>query len=238
MSDEDIRGVVQAFKGMGTEEFVERFIRHQTILWQGDSQSMTPMMREFYVSIDALRTAFFPGVEMRGSQRAFQSLTHMLDQLMLRSLPALPINGMPCSLNLNVHSILTQTFQTALKNVPAELLTFEIPQPMIASHFGEFEKARELIYARGARIAVDQIFPDTMGALDLMQVKPNITKIHWKGNLKSFSATHRDFVKSTLDRGIAMVMSRVDDPAAFEIAQEFGIRNFQGFLIDEMPEAK
>jgi EAL domain-containing protein (putative c-di-GMP-specific phosphodiesterase class I)/DNA-binding NarL/FixJ family response regulator len=238
LTDEDIRSVVQAFKNIGPEEFVERFVRHQTILWQGDSQAMTPMMREFYVSIDLLRTAFFPGVEMRGSQRAFQSLTHMLDQLMLRSLPVLPLNGMPCSLNINVHSILTQTFQSAMKNVSPELLTFEIPQPMIASHFGEFEKARELIYARGARIAVDQIFPDSMGALDLLQVKPNIAKIHWKGDLKSFSSTHRDFVKSTLDRGIAMVMSRVDDPAAFEIAQEFGIRNFQGFLIDEMPEAK
>lgn len=238
LTDEDIRGVVQAFKEMGTEEFIEKFVRHQTILWQGDSQSLTPTMREFYVSIDLLRKSFFPGVDMRGSQRAFQSLTHMLDQLMLRSLPFLPLNGMPCSLNLNVHSILTPTFQTAIKNAPAELLTFEIPQPMIASHFGEFEKARELIYARGSRIAVDQIFPDTMGFLDLKQVKPNIAKVHWKGDLKSFSATHRDFVKQTLDRGIAMVMSRVDDPAALEVAQEFGIRNFQGFLIDEMPEAK
>src|SRR5262249_35731443 len=106
LTDEDIRGVVQAFKEMGTEEFVEKFVRHQTVLWQGESQSMQPTMREFYVSIDLLRTAFFPGVEMRGSQRAFQSLTHMLDQLMLRSLRFLPINGMPCSLNLNVHSIL------------------------------------------------------------------------------------------------------------------------------------
>ena len=238
LTDDDIRGVVQAFKNIGPEEFVERFVRHQNIMWQGESQSMTPTMREFYVSIDALRKEFFPGVEMRGSQRAFQSLTHMLDQLMLRSLPALPINDMPCSLNLNVHSILTQTFQTAIKNVPAELFTFEIPQPMIASHFSEFEKSRELIYARGARIAVDQIFPDTMGSLDLITVKPNIAKVHWKGDLRSFSNTHRDFVKNTLDRGIAMVMSRVDDPAAFEIAQEFGIRNFQGFLIDEMPEAK
>jgi len=238
LSDDDIRGVAQAFKEMGTEEFIERFVRHQTILWQGDAQSMMPTMREFYVSIGLLRDAFFPGVEMRGSQRAFQSLTHMLDQLMLRSLPFLPLNGMPCSLNLNVHSILTQTFQTAMKNAPAELLTFEIPQPMIASHFGEFEKARELIYAKGARIAVDQIFPDTMGFLDLKQVRPNIAKVHWKGDLKSFSPSHRDFVQQTLDRGIAMVMSRVDDPAALEIAQEFGIRNFQGFLIDEMPEAK
>jgi EAL domain-containing protein (putative c-di-GMP-specific phosphodiesterase class I) len=157
---------------------------------------------------------------------------------MLRSLPFLPLNGLPCSLNLNVHSILTQTFQTALKSTSAELLTFEIPQPMIASHFEEFMKARDLIYSQGGRIAVDQIFPDTMGALDLKQVRPNIAKVHWKGDLKSFLPSHRDFVKQTLDRGVAMVMSRVDDPAALEIAQEFGIQNFQGFLIDEMPEAK
>jgi hypothetical protein len=35
-----------------------------------------------------------------------------------------------------------------------------------------------------------------------------------------------------------VIMSRVDDPAALEIGQDFGIRNFQGFLIDDMPAAK
>ncbi|MDB5555471.1 MAG: hypothetical protein JWL86_5455 [Rhizobium sp.] len=238
LTEDDIRGVAKAFKEMGAEEFVEKFVRHQTILWQGQSQPLTPTMREFYVSIDQLRTAFFPGVDMRGSKRSFQSLTHMLDQLMLRSLPALPLNGLPCSLNLNIHSVLTQTFETAVKNTSLENLTFEIPQPMITQHFEEFKKARALIFARGGKIAVDQIFPDTLGALDLDQVGPNVAKLHWKGDLKNFSASHRDFVKKTLDRGIKMIMSRVDDPAAFEIAQEFGIKNFQGFLIDEMPEAK
>jgi DNA-binding NarL/FixJ family response regulator/EAL domain-containing protein (putative c-di-GMP-specific phosphodiesterase class I) len=238
LTEDDIRGVAKAFKDMGPEQFVGNFVRHQTILWQGDSQSRTPTMREFYVSIDLLRTAFFPGVEMRGSKRSFQSLTHMLDQLMLRSLPFLPQNGLPSSLNLNIHSALTQTFDTAIKNTSLENLTFEIPQPMITQHFEEFKKARDLIFAHGGKVAVDQIFPDMMGSLDLNQVGPNIAKLHWKGDLKNFSDTHRDFVKKTLDRGIKIIMSRVDDPAAFEIAEEFGINNFQGFLIDEMPEAK
>jgi CheY-like chemotaxis protein len=238
LTEDDIRGVAKSFKEMRAKEFVEKFVRHQTILWQGESQPLTPTMREFYVSIDLLRTEFFPGVEMRGSKRSFQSLTHMLDQLMLRSLPFLPLAGLPCSLNVNIHSILTQTFESALKNTEVENLTFEIPQPMITQHFEEFKKARALIFARGGKIAVDQIFPDTVGSLDLDQVGPNVAKLHWKGDLKNFSASHRDFVKKTLDRGIKMIMSRVDDPAAFDIAQEFGIKNFQGFLIDDMPEAK
>ena len=238
LTDEDIRSVASAFKDMGPQEFVNKFVRQQTILVRDDMQVAAPAMREFYVSIELLRKQFFPAADMRGSKRAFQSLTHMLDQLMLRSLGHLPTNGLPCSLNLNVHSILTQTFDSALKNGSAENLTFEIPQPMITQYFAEFKKARDLIFARGGRIAVDQIFPDTMGALDLAQVGPQIAKVHWKGDLKNFSATHRDFVKKTIDSGITLVMSRVDDPAALEIAEEFGIRNLQGFLIDEMPEAK
>ena len=55
---------------------------------------------------------------------------------------------------------------------------------------------------KGGRIAVDQIFPDTVGALDLIEVKPHIAKLHWKGDLKSSSQMHRDFVKRTLDRTI------------------------------------
>ncbi len=238
LTEEDIRGVAKAFKDMGPQDFVDKFVRQQTILLRDEWQPMAPAMREFYVSIDLLRKEFFPGVEMRGSKRAFQSLTHMLDQLMLRSLAHLPQNGVPCSLNLNVHSILTQTFDAAIKNISVENITFEIPQPMITTYFEEFKKARDLIFARGGKIAVDQIFPDTMGALDLNLVGPNFAKVHWKGDLKNFSSTHRDFVKGAIDSGITMVMSRVDDPVALEIAQEFGIRNFQGFLIDEMPEAK
>jgi c-di-GMP-related signal transduction protein len=69
-------------------------------------------------------------------------------------------------------------------------------------------------------------------------VQPDVAKLHWKGDLKKFSSTHADFVKRTLDRGITMVMSRVDDPAAFEVGQKFGIQNFQGFLIDGMTAAK
>ena len=238
LTEDDIRGVAKAFKDMGPQEFVDKFVRQQTILLRDERQPMAPAMREFFVSIDLLRKEFFPGVEMRGSKRAFQSLTHMLDQLMLRSLAYLPQTGVPSSLNLNVHSILTQTFDAAIRNISVENITFEIPQPMITTYFEEFKKARDLIFARGGRIAVDQIFPDTMGALDLTMVGPNFAKVHWKGDLKNFSAIHRDFVKNALDSGITMVMSRVDDPAALEIAQEFGIRNFQGFLIDEMPEAK
>lgn len=234
LMDEDIRGVAKAFKEMGAEEFVGRFVRHQAIVLQSESQIVAPTMREFYVSIDLLRKEFFPGVEMRGSKRSFQSLTHMLDQLMLRSLPFLPRDGLPSSLNLNVHSILTQTFDSVLKTTNLENFTFEIPQPMIASHFQEFVRARDLIFSKGGRIAVDQIFPDTVGSLDMAEVKPHIAKLHWKGDLKTSSAAHRAFVKQTLDRGIAVIMSRVDDPAALEIGQEFGIRNFQGFLIDEM----
>jgi DNA-binding NarL/FixJ family response regulator/EAL domain-containing protein (putative c-di-GMP-specific phosphodiesterase class I) len=238
LTDEDIRGVAKAFKEMGPQDFVGKFVRHQTVLVRGESQILMPSMREFYVSIDLLRKAFFPGVEMRGGTRAFQSLTHMLDQLMLRSLAFIPRDGLPCSLNLNVHSILTQTFDSALKSTSAENIIFEIPQPMITSYFEEFKRARDLIYARGGKIAVDQIFPDTMGALDLGLVGPNIAKVHWKGDLKNFQASHRDFVRKALDSGIEMVMSRVDDPAALDIAHEFGIRNVQGFLIEDMPEAK
>jgi DNA-binding NarL/FixJ family response regulator/EAL domain-containing protein (putative c-di-GMP-specific phosphodiesterase class I) len=238
LTEEDIRAVGKAFKDMGPRDFVETFVRQQTILLRDELQPVAPAMREFYVSIDLLRKEFFPGVEMRGSTRAFQSLTHMLDQLMLRSLAHLPRNGVPSSLNLNVHSILTQTFDAAIRNISVENITFEIPQPMITAYFEEFKKARDLIFARGGKIAVDQIFPDTMGALDLNLVGPNFAKVHWKGDLKNFSASHRDFVKGALDSGIEIVMSRVDDPIALEIAQEFGIRNLQGFLIDEMPEAK
>lgn len=224
LTDDDIRNVALAFKEMGPQEFLQRFVRHQAISLQG--QSLTPMMREFYVSIEQLRAAFFPGVEMRGSNKAFQNLTHMLDQLMLRSLPHLPLGGLPCSINLNIHSILSKSFETMLQNTQADLLTFEIPQPSIIPHFAQFKRARDLIVGHGGKIAVDQIFPDTIGALDLAEAGADFAKLHWKGDLKKLRRTHRDFVRKTIDRGTTMVMSRVDDPVAFEVGQEFGIRNF------------
>jgi EAL domain-containing protein (putative c-di-GMP-specific phosphodiesterase class I) len=234
MNDEDIRQVALAFKAMAPEEFVEKFVRSQPILALGQDGSLTPLMHEYFVSISHLRDAFFPSVNLRGSKNAFRSLTLLLDQVMLRSLSLFAKAEQPYSLNLNIHSVLTKSFADSLRGVRADLLTVEIPQSTITPNFEEFKSARKLLESHGLKFAVDQIFPDTIGLLNLDHLGSRMAKLTWKGELKNCSPVHREFVQRILDEGIATVLTRIDDPAALEVADSLRVRNLQGYLIDDM----
>ena len=55
--------------------------------------------------------------------------------------------------------------------------------------------------AIGGKVAVDQIFPDTIGDLSLDQIGADFAKLHWKGVKRSFASTHHGFVKKAIERG-------------------------------------
>ena len=104
-------------------------------------------------------------------------------QIMLEAFHTLAPPDAPCSLNLNVQSVFTPEFdQFIAKTSPEKMkhVVFEFRQSNIVEHFDEFQVARGLIKERGARIAVDQIFPQTVGLVDLEYLGASIAKIHWR----------------------------------------------------------
>lgn len=233
----DIERVMQAYKKFGAERFIKAFVRHQDSAVGQPGKPLAPMMTEFFISMDLLRKPLFIDIEMRGSGRLFNEFTLVLDQIMLEAFHALAPDNAHCSINLNVQSVFTSEFDQFIARSSAEKLknvVFEFRQSNIVEHFDEFQVARGLIKEKGARIAVDQIFPQTVGLVDIDYIGASIAKIHWRQGAEEILNERKRALKYIEDCGVLPILIRVDDPKAFEIGASLGITTFQGFLVDTM----
>ncbi len=235
-SEVHVRKVMAAFKQLGPEKFIKAFVRGQPVVVANKEKNFDPLMTEFYVSVERLRKPLFADADMRGCGLIFYDLTMLLDQIVLRSFDHLPINGGQFSINLNVKSVFTKTFENFIATAPLDRLVIEFRQPDIIEYFDEYEVARGLILGKGAKIAVDQIVADTLGLVHLEYLGASIAKFQWSDDSKDTLIERAAAVKRMAENEIDPIMTRVDDKIAIELAQDMGVHKFQGFLIDDMVE--
>ena len=231
----DIERVLAAYKKFGSERFVKAFVRHQGAVTIANDGAMKPFMSEYFISMDLLRKPLMIDVEMRGSGRLFNEFTLMLDQIMLEAFPTIAPEDQDCSLNLNVQSIFTPAFEQFVARASSDRMRhviFEFRQANIVEHFDEFQTARGLIKDKGARIAVDQIFPQTVGLVDLDYLGASLAKVHWRPGAEEVLHERRRALKYIIDCGVIPILIRVDDPNAVPVGHALGITAFQGFAID------
>jgi hypothetical protein len=241
LTSSDIERVLQAYKKFGAERFVKAFVRSQTAMTMVNGAAPKPLMTEFFISMDLLRKPLFIDIEMRGSGRLFNEFTLVLDQIILEAFHTIAIEGALCSLNLNVQSVFTKEFDAFLARTPPEKMknvVFEFRQANIVEHFDEYQIARGVIKERGGRIAVDQIFPQTVGLVDIDYLGASIAKIHWRRGADEVLAERERALKYLTDCGVLPMLIRVDDPRALEVGATMGINAFQGFLIDSKVEGR
>jgi len=236
LTQADIKKVMAAYEKFGSEKFVKAFVRHQDTV-QSDAGAMKPKLTEYFISMDLIRKPLFVDVEMRGSGRLFNEFTLTLDQIMLRSFNHLPGVAGKVSLNINVESVFTEAFETFLDETPPGRMPdicFEFRQSNIVENFDEFQVARGLIKSKGASIIVDQVFPQTVGLVDLEYIGASMCKIHWRAGAEDILKERRRAIKYIQECNIQCILVRVDSPRAFEVGNEMNIHMYQGFLVDEM----
>lgn len=233
----DIKNVMKAYDKFGAEKFIKTFVRSQEICLAVEGRKPEPVMTEYFISMDLLRKPLFIDVEMRGSGRLFNEFTLVLDQILLQAFDKLPIGELRVSLNLNVESVFTEAFENFIENTPDDIMqqvVFEFRQANIVENFDEFQVARGLIRAKGAHIAVDQIFPQTVGLVDLDFLGASIAKIHWRNGAEEVLHEREQAIEGLIASGVLPVLIRVDQDRALEVGAEMGITMYQGFLIDDM----
>ena len=233
-SDEHIRKVMAAFKQLGPEKFIKAFVRGQPIIHSLGEKKFDTLMTEFYVSVDRLRKPLFANAQMRGRGLVFHDLTLLFDQIILRSFEHVPVNGGLFSINLNVQSVFTKAFENFIETAPADRLVVEFRQPNIIEYFDEYEMARGIILAKGAKIAVDQILPDTLGLVHLEYLGASIAKFQWSKDSDDTLKERSKALSYMTEHGIEAIMTRVDESRAMDMGAELGVHRFQGFLIDDM----
>jgi EAL domain-containing protein (putative c-di-GMP-specific phosphodiesterase class I) len=156
---------------------------------------------------------------------------------MLQSFNKMPTSVGRCSLNLNVESVFTEAFENFIEDTPGNKLAqivFEFRQANIVENFDEFQVARGLIKSKGATIAVDQIFPQTVGLVDLDYIGASLAKIHWRNGAEEILKERSKAIKYMMECDVTPIMIRVDAERAFDVGASMGINIFQGFHVDEL----
>jgi len=233
----DIKNVMRAYEKFGTDKFVKAFVRSQDVMLNVPSKPPESVMTEYFISMDLLRKPLFVDVEMRGSGRLFNEFTLVLDQILLSAFNHMHTTEARCSINLNVESVFTEAFEAFIEATPQAKLqqvVFEFRQSNIVENFDEFQVARGLIKSKGAHIAVDQIFPQTVGLVDLDYIGAGIAKIHWRNGAEEILKERERAIKYLIDCNVLPVLIRVDNERALEIGAQMGINMFQGFHIDKL----
>ncbi len=231
---EHVHNVMAAFKQMGPEKFAQAFLRSQPVVLRQPDRSLRRLMDEYFISINLVRKPFFGAVDMRRSGHIFTDLTLLLDQIVVRSFEHLPRPTAPLSINLNIHSVFTKTFESFMAKFPMDLLTVEFSQSNIVEYYDEFMVAKSLLMSKGAKIAADKLFPDTLGLVNLEFVGVTMAKFHWASGAAHTLRSRTKAIKFMRDSGIQPVMTRVDDQNALEVGREMGVDVFQGYLMDDM----
>ena len=224
---------MQAYKKFGSEKFLKAFIRNQIVARNIVGQGLHPDMREYYVSIDLLRKPLFIDVEMRASGHMFKDFTCVLDHIVLHSFNYLRPPQMPFSINCNVSTVFTAAFADFMDATNKDMLkrmTFEFRQADVVEHFDEFEVAKGVIYAMGARIAVDHIFPQTLGLVDLDYIGAQYAKVHWHADSQETLRERQKVFKYMQSCGIEPILIRVDSAQAVKVGTELGVGEVPGIL--------
>jgi len=241
LAEPDIDRVVEVNEQIGNAAFAKVFIRHQKIAEIHPGGPPVDLMHEYFVGMDALKKHVFLDVELRGSGNLFNQLTITLDWLLLDAFGDANPACAKCSINLNVESVFTRAFEAFLGDTRENAfsnLAFEFRQGNILQQFDEYEVATNLITSRAGTVAVDAIFPETVGIVNMSRLRANMAKIFWRQGAEQILPRFRDDIEAMQKAGTRVVLARVDDDLGIDVGHDLGITMFQGFHVDHLLEQR
>lgn len=238
LGEVDIRKVEEVTGKIGSDAFAKVFLTHQPVVRiTPDNPTPEKVFEEIFVAMNALKDHVFQNVELRGSGNLFNQLTITLDRLLVASLDHANSAKTPCSINLNVETVFSRDFQAFMEAGGEDAfahVTFEFRQANVLQHFDEFAVAVDLIEQKKGKVAIDAIFPETVGVLNLDRLNASMAKIFWRAGADMELDNRAADVRRMIESGVEPVLARLDDPLGIELAHELGITLFQGFHVDDL----
>lgn len=237
LAEQDIERVVEVTDQIGAGAFAKVFVRSQKVTEILPGAPPIEVMQEYFVAMDSLKQHVFTDVELRGSGNLFNQLTITLDRLLLGSYQDANPRNEQCSVNLNVESVFTRTFEEFLSKTGEgafENIAFEFRQANVLQQFDEYEVATNLIKSKGGTIAIDAIFPETVGIVNMDRLRADYAKIFWRQGAEQILPQFEESLTAMQETGTQIIFARVDDETAVEVGHNLGVNMFQGFYIDEL----
>jgi len=218
------------------------YMRRQPICALLPDRPPQPVFEEIYVRIADLQKPLMPNVNLAGNRWLFQHLTQSLDLRVLSILSRRPetlIHG-PISLNMNVDTLLSQSFLEFDSNLREDQqlqIVIEL-QPMdIFADIKAFQFGRDFIRSKGYRLCLDGLTPETLVLCDRERLGVDLLKMHWTPVVPSASEVGGvdGFLDAVVRAGPErLIISHCDDDAAVDYGRTLGLKLFQGRYIDQL----
>lgn len=236
-------GALQQIDDILKKADVSTFMKRQPVAVCFGNQPPKPIFQEIFVGVNELRQAIAPNVNLRGARSLFHHLTRTLDTRVFRSLldGYVSRNSGPFSINLNVSTILSDTFRdfdSRIGNiVKKEQIIIELQRYDVFWDYGEYLLACEFLHNSGYRLLLDGITPDLLALFGRKELKADFIKLFY------FRDRHDEWTAKDIASRIAeadanrVIMARCETEEALKAGMAAGIRLFQGWHIDNLIRA-
>lgn len=243
----DVRGPLTAYSLAQVEKLIEnidirRYVRTQPVYSQDKMGVWAKDWVDFYVSVSELKKERFPYLNVETPERLFLELCYTLDRKLLFELGvhAESWADKSISLNLSAETVLSSAFAQFCKAVTQERrnkVTFDIHRSDLFLNFSTTRNAIDVLKHEGFHVGIDGITPAVLPYINFHLLaadyyKINVTKEKW---MDSKASLVRESLAALPAEKI--VFSHCDHDEALREGQKWGVKYFQGWLIDDVTNA-
>lgn len=244
-ADRSLRGRMTADMLSRIEQRILRcdirdFVRQQPVCRTPthSREKWTPIIQERFLGIEALRTRFFPGVQLVKHGPLFQELCLILDERLVHYLLANRLDGaVKTSLNISVESAMDPMIDLLGKRIEdgdRSQLLFEIACIEFLGDVARGQRAVDRLRGYGFGVVLDGVGLPLLPYLNLGRIDSDLIKVQVaRDNVQSLA--QETGLKAIRDLPPEkVVFSRCDHESAIDVGRTLGIGLYQGWLIDRL----
>jgi EAL domain-containing protein (putative c-di-GMP-specific phosphodiesterase class I) len=218
------------------------FLRKQPICILRKGKDTKIVFHELYVLIQQLRDNLSHPCNLLSHPWLFKTLTEALD---LKVLDIIGKNTRafltdPVSINLNVRTILTDSFGQFLKKINTTInssIIVEIQMADVYSDMSVFKEAAEILKKNKCKLAIDGVNNDSMLYIDRTGLGFDLAKLQWNADFASDLGTEQNkkLAAAVAECGpTRLILCRCDTRQAIDYGNALGISLFQGRYVDRV----
>lgn len=215
-------------------------IRRQSCVTINPGHAAQVAFQEFFTSVQDLKSAVSPGINILGDRWLFQHLSQTLDRRLLPVLKNTRLFFTPpaLSLNLNISTVFSPEFEKFMTHIGnKQTIIVEVQMMDVFQNINDYKEARDELRKRGHKILLDGLSALSLQFIDLPLFDADMIKLIWSPTLKDSSQVinPKQLIQDFGPERV--VLARVDTEDGIQWGITAGVRAFQGHFIDAMAGA-
>lgn len=225
---------------------LSRVLRRQPICAAVPDTMVRRVFDELYINIAHLRKILGTDVDLLSNRWLFKYLTQILDDRVLSLLERSPTRYLdnPISLNLNVHTLLSDeftAFDASIKPAVKFSIVIEIQLADVFNDMAAFLAAKTYVQKLGYRVCLDGVTDLSFTQINRKKLGFDLIKLQWNADIHTDvnSEANRELNAAIKECGAnRVILTRCDNRSAIDYGQAMGISLFQGRYLDSLINPK